>query len=355
MKIGIIISLAGLFFWSHGRSLPVGDSVFYIENNGARMPVIIRGDVDSKVLVVFLHGGPGGTSLKKIGSKAFLLLEEQFAVAYWDQRGSVFSHGGDGKKFLTLDQFVDDLDTLIDLLKAQYPCHSVFLMGHCWGGALGTAYLSSHHRQSKVMGWIDVAGAHNNPKGDSLSMVWVRNYAELKIEQSEDVQYWKNALQWYRDNPKFSSAQLNHYRFVKKARGYVRSVSRENGIYPGYNSKDLFRTPLKFIRYYINYDKILSDFIISDIDLTDRMKNITIPALIVWGNNDGLIPVELAHDAYRSLGTEEVDKQVIIFNNTAHTVFYEQPDAFAKSVEKFILTYQNREVHIASEGLSLAK
>lgn len=355
MKIKIIISLAGLLFWSQCRSLHVGDSVFYIENNGARMPVIIRGDINSKVLIVFLHGGPGGTSMKKIGSKAFLLLERKFAVAYWDQRGSVFSHGGDGKKFLTLDQFVDDLDILINLLKAQYPCHTVFLMGHCWGGALGTAYLFSEDRQSKITGWIDVAGAHNNPRGDSLSMAWVRNYANSKVEQNEDVQYWQNAIEWYRDNPGFSSADLNHYRYVKKARGYVLSESRENGIYPGYNWKDFFRTPVEFMRYYINYDKILSDFIISDIDLTDGMKNITIPALIVWGNNDGLIPVDLAHEAYGALGTQEPDKQVLVFKNTAHTVFYEQPDDFAASVEKFILTYLNRQVHIEFKGLSRAK
>jgi pimeloyl-ACP methyl ester carboxylesterase len=197
-----------------------------------------------------------------------------------------------------------------------------------------------------------VAGAHNNPKGDSLSMVWVRDYANSKIQQNENAQYWKKAVEWYRHNPGFNSADLNHYRYVKKAGGYVLSETPENGIYPGYNSKDFFRAPVEFMRYYINYHKILSDFIISDIDLTDGMKNIRIPSLIIWGNNDGLIPVALAHDAYRALGTEERDKYIVIFDDTAHTIFYEKPDAFARTVEEFIVTYLNRGTPIDFNGLS---
>jgi proline iminopeptidase len=343
MKKQLLILILGISFFSYSRSLNLPDSTFYLENDGARMPLIVRGNADSKVIILFLHGGPGGTAMKKIGCKAFLELEQEFRVVYWDQRGSVFCKGGDERKYLTLDQYTDDLDHVVDHLKRRMPDHSIFLMGHCWGGALGTAYLSEPVHHAKVTGWIDVAGAHNNPLGDSLSMEWVKAFAREKILKGEQKKYWEQALKWYQLNPEFTSADVPHYMFIKKAHGYVLNESDDNGIYPGYNSSDLMYSPFQFLRYYLNYRKILNGFIISDIDLTASMKNITIPSLIMWGKKDGLIPLPMALEAYKALGTNKKNKTIVVFDNAAHTSYYEQPEAFAKTVKQFVNNVQKRE------------
>jgi proline iminopeptidase len=319
----------------HGESI----KRFFIENDNAKMPVIIRGNIDSNVLILFLHGGPGGTAIKKMDAKAFVTLEERYAMVYWDQRGSGLSRGGKQKKFLNLNQYIDDLDVLVNRLKKKYPSHSIFLMGHCWGGGFGTAYLIDPHRQSKIAGWIEVAGAHNNPLGDSLSMEWVKKYAARQIQRDRDVVYWKRVLLWYDRNPDFTSEQLGHYAFVKKAHGYVHKKTADMGQYPGYGRKDIVRTPLKYAGYFINYYQTLSRFIISDFDFTSEMQFIRIPTLIIWGENDGLIPVRLATDAYNALGTPQEHKFLAIYQKTAHTVFYEQPDRFVETVGSFIDRY----------------
>jgi len=43
---------------------------FYLVNKNAQMPVSVRGNTSSGIFVVFLHGGPGGTALQKIGLPA---------------------------------------------------------------------------------------------------------------------------------------------------------------------------------------------------------------------------------------------------------------------------------------------
>jgi pimeloyl-ACP methyl ester carboxylesterase len=318
---------------------------FFIENKNARMPVVIRGDLASNVLIVFLHGGPGGTAIKKIGAKAFLALEERYAMVYWDQRGSGLSRGGKQRKYLTLDQYTEDLDVLIDKLKKKFPTHDVFLMGHCWGGGYGTAYLIDPVRQAKVSGWIEVAGAHNNPAGDSLSMIWVKKYAMRQIERDRDTAYWKRVLSWYERNPDFTSEKLGHYLFVKKAHGYVHKKSPALGPYPGYGKKDILRTPVKYAGYFLNYYHTLSRFIISDFDFTNEMQIIRIPSLVIWGENDGLIPVAMASNAYNALGTPDEHKFLAIYPKTAHTVFYEQPDLFVHTVDTFIRRYATTSGH----------
>lgn len=105
------------------------------------MPVSVRGNKSSGIFIVFLHGGPGGTALQKIGLPAFDALEESYATVFWDQRGSGSSQGNSSDKLLTLGQFVEDLDKLIDLISYKYDHPKIFLMGHSWGGCLGTAYL----------------------------------------------------------------------------------------------------------------------------------------------------------------------------------------------------------------------
>jgi len=337
----LLLCLTSLFFLQCRGKCHDGIQ-FSHKNKHAVMPVVIRGNIASNVLIVFLHGGPGGSGLKKIGTRAFSELENDFAVVYWDQRASGQSKGGKQKKYLTLEQSVEDIDLLIDQLKIQFPASSIFLMGHCWGGGLGTAYLLDKTRQAKISGWIDVAGAHNNPKGDSLSMEWVKQYARNQIASDKEVGYWKNALKWYDKHPDFSSEALGHYLFVRKSHGYLKHEADSLGVYPGYKVKDLAKIPGEYIGYYLNYYQTLSKYIVSEYDFTDAMKEIEIPALVIWGRNDGLIPVTMGYEAFDALGTPCEEKQLVVFENTAHTVFYEQPVEFTKAVKSFINTFAPR-------------
>jgi len=57
------------------------------------MPAYLYGNFDSKTFIVLLHGGPGGNGLEYRSGKYAEMLEEQFAMVYWDQRGQGNSRG----------------------------------------------------------------------------------------------------------------------------------------------------------------------------------------------------------------------------------------------------------------------
>jgi pimeloyl-ACP methyl ester carboxylesterase len=337
------------------------EPTFWLKNKDAKMPVVIRGNIQSSSMIVFLHGGPGGTALKKIGTRAFNALEQDFAVVYWNQRGADKSKGGNTKKHLNLHQFVEDLDMLIDHIETMYPGMNLFLMGHCWGGALATAYLADEHRQNKITGWIMIGGAYNNPKGDSLSMEWVKAHARTMIERGEQVRYWRSSIRWYDRNPGFSSAQLRHYNFVRKANGYQLVKGDSLGIYPCYTNKDILKKPDQFVGYNLNYYRTLKRFVISDIDLSHQLSLIKIPFLVFWGSEDGLIPVELGREAYEKAGASPEHKLLIVYEEVAHTIYYEHPTGFSKGVAGFICRYNSvgkpgmREIVLAFDKSGLDK
>jgi pimeloyl-ACP methyl ester carboxylesterase len=315
---------------------------FFLINKEAKMPVVVRGNKTTGIFILFVHGGPGGTSLQKIGLPAFNDLEKSYATVFWDQRGSGSSQGNGKNDLLTLPQFVEDLDKLIDLIRFKYNNPEIFLMGHSWGGCLGTAYLSDASRQTKIQGWIEVDGAHNNPKGDSLSLSWITGFAQQQAAQHVESDFWNYVLNWYKKNPNFTSNQLEHYAFLEKADGYVHdpTVPRTPATYPGYPAGYVFNSPADITMALTNENHVISSFLISDIDLTPQMKNITLPSLIVWGQFDGVIPVAMATHAMNSLGTPVFGKRLVVLPNSGHVGFYEEPELFAASVRQFINQYK---------------
>lgn len=315
---------------------------FYLVHKDAQMPVSVRGNKSSGVFILFIHGGPGGTALQKIGLPAFNELEKSYATVFWDQRGSGSSQGNSSDKFLNLDQFVEDLNKLVDLIRYKYDHPKIFLMGHSWGGCLGTAYLIDRVRQTKIRGWIDVDGAHDNPKGDSLSLSWMSDYASDQIAQHNDADFWTYVLDWYSQNPNFTSDQLEHYTFLEKAHGYIHdpALNKDPEKFPEYSFNYLFRSPADVTAALTNYNHVIKKFIISDIDLTSEMKNITLPALIIWGKYDGVIPYPLAQHALNSLGTIELEKSIFTLPNSAHYGYYEEPELFVEGVRSFIEKYK---------------
>ena len=341
MKKLIFLLLLPVVFSCREDSYYKGD-FFFLVNKGAEMPVSVRGDTRSGVFIVFIHGGPGGTALQKIGMPAFNDLEQSYATVFWDQRASGSAQGNSADNLLTLPQFVEDLDKIVDLIHSKYNQPRIFLMGHSWGGCLGTAYLVDKRRQDKVQGWIEVDGAHNNPKGDSLSLNWVKSYAKVQIAQGVDVDFWNYALKWYTENPNFTSDQLEHYAFVEKAHGYIhdRSVKRDPANFPGYSFRYAFDSPADLTMALTNYNHVIRKFIISDIDLTAQMKDITLPSLIIWGEYDGVIPFPMSQDAFNSLGTDPSRKSLAQLPASGHVGFYEEPEAFASVVRQFIEKYK---------------
>jgi pimeloyl-ACP methyl ester carboxylesterase len=71
---------------------------------------------------------------------------------------------------------------------------------------------------------------------------------------------------------------------------------------------------------------------IAQCDFSDRLPEISCPTLIVWGQDDGLIPVRDAHEYERLIP----NASKVIFDDTGHLPMLERPARFNQVLEQFL-------------------
>lgn len=126
--------------------------------NGAQLFVDIEGsslvpdgkEMREKPVLVLVHGGPGGDH--STYKPFFSQFTDQAQVVYYDHRGNGRSTGNDPKDW-TLDQWGDDLRTLIDALGFVKP----IVLGTSFGGFVALNYATRYPDHPGALALISTA------------------------------------------------------------------------------------------------------------------------------------------------------------------------------------------------------
>jgi pimeloyl-ACP methyl ester carboxylesterase len=68
-------------------------------------------------------------------------------------------------------------------------------------------------------------------------------------------------------------------------------------------------------------------------DIRDRLEEIEVPTLIVWGRNDHVVPVPAAFSYKKRIGE---NAELVIFDECGHVPMMERPVRFNRTVERFL-------------------
>jgi pimeloyl-ACP methyl ester carboxylesterase len=320
--------------------------VIYVRRNGADMPAYIYGNGASKVFVVILHGGPGGSGLEYRDGVFSAQMEEKYAMVYWDQRGQGMSQGHYSKDVVNLSEMADDVHALALVLKKKYGDDiSLFLMGHSWGGMLGPAALTKDDYQRDFKGWIDVDGAHNLR---DMSLYIIRDAIRIGNEQiamGNNTKFWNKFVDYAKGIdttsmpiPQQKSSKLNEY--GQKAEGVlmedeITASGNGSGSLQGLANIFGVNPVTNFVAgTYTSIHLFTGNEDVSNVDLTPYLNKIKIPSLVIWGKYDLVVPIELAKTAYLNLGSTH--KDTVYFARSGHSPMVNEPDRFVEVVSKFI-------------------
>jgi pimeloyl-ACP methyl ester carboxylesterase len=101
---------------------------FHLSHKGAKMPVWIKGNFNSDVVLITVHGGPGDSGMEQHIAEGFKSLEEDYILVYWDQRWSGMTQGHYDKSTLNPDQMIEDTEKVVQLIQSKYPGKSMFML-----------------------------------------------------------------------------------------------------------------------------------------------------------------------------------------------------------------------------------
>lgn len=145
---------------------------------GIRQFIAIQSADTTLPLMLFLHGGPGGSMLSY--SERFTdRLRAHFVVVQWDQRetGRTLELNSSPVD-LTLAVFQRDTEELIQYLLARYKRQKLYLVGHSWGTVLGFHIARSH--PELLYAFIPIGPMINQLESErmALSMMREKSFAD---------------------------------------------------------------------------------------------------------------------------------------------------------------------------------
>ncbi len=237
--------------------------------NGININSITYGNPEGKD-VVLLHGwGQNIQMMKPVGDA----LQKEYLVTIIDLPGHGLSE--EPKEPWQVDVFVEVLKKLLDQLKIKNP----ILIGHSFGGKLSLLYASKYPVEKLVLFGSPFKKAIKN---ETFKMKLLKSLKKVPI--------------------------LNH--FEEYAKKHMGSSDYRNA------------TPMmrKIMVNTVNYD------------ITDQVKKITCPTIIIWGTLDEAVPLQ---DAYE-LESLLKDAAVIEYEGCTHYAYLEDLGRTVRIIKNFL-------------------
>ncbi len=351
--VGVGIAFLQLKSNSSGTTAPIIDAqgktvessiaeVIYVPINGIDQYLIIRGNDDSKPILLMLHGGPGSPQahLNLLHNKE---LEKHYVVVNWDQRAAGGSYYDNiSEESMTVEQFVDDTKAVADYLQERFEQEKIFLLGHSWGSYFGMR--SIHAYPEEFYAYVGIGQVSDQRKSEMLSYEYVLDMAKeanniKAIDDLEAIGYPENGV--YKDPAKSLQVQRKW-------------VTEYGGAMYGKTSKDFFDVMLKPLFYFepytiqnkMNYvkgmmftQKLIWEQMVSE-QLIDVVQEVKVPVYILHGVHDYQTIYSEAKIYIDSL--KAPSKTFIAFENSAHLVPYGQEiDKFHRIMIEQVLAEAN--------------
>ena len=337
-----VAALIGLSSCSQEDLTNLSETI-YVRSEGADMPAYIHGNGASKVFILVVHGGPGGNGLEYRAGTYAEELEARYAMVYWDQRGQGMSQGHYSPDEVTTEQMADDLYLLALAIKAKYgQDNAVFVMGHSWGGMLGSAMMVKDDYQNVVNGWIESNGAHDIPRLNRMAIPMFIEIGNQQITAGNSVAEWQDIVDWAQtiDTNNISLAQggeINSNGFKAEE-----LLTNDGLIQPG---EEAFRlsggiNPTNGLISNItgNNTSDLLENEVENLSLTDQLSKINRPCLFLYSKYDFVVPPQLGLDAFAAVNT--TDKKFVLFEESGHSPMDNEPAKFVAEVVEFVEQYK---------------
>ncbi|OPX44752.1 proline iminopeptidase [Ruminiclostridium hungatei] len=308
-----------------------------IDINGTEQWISIRGKSLDNPLLLFLHGGPGGsemaTAYTHYGKSE---LEKNFIVVNWDQRGSGKSYDKNiDPNTMTIEQLVNDGLEVTKILLREFGKSKIYLVGHSWGSILGMKMIA---RDSGLFySYIGISQLVNMSLSEQRSL-------DISIDLAHKLKN-KKAIQELQALKDFDSDKENFLRYMDVHRSWLAKLG---GLY--YSGKRIHPNML-FIGALFSPEYKISDVVklknglvfsvknmwaeIMNIDLLNENWEFDIPIYFICGKADNISHPQLIEEYYNKI--KSPGKELVEFEYSGHSPHFDEWEKYEKTVIRLLL------------------
>lgn len=297
------------------------------EVGGVAQWLLIRGKSINNPILLFLHGGPGSAEWP-LARYYNVILEEHFIIVYWEQRGAGKTYYGKTSN-MNIAQFVSDTHDIIEYVKKKLNKDKIFVIGHSWGSLVGILAVQKY--PELFYAYVGIGQFVTGKENEKLSYRFVMNMT-VKTNNIKAIR------QLNKINFPETYGTIDHEgKWLKKLRIQRKWLLKFGGCIYGEknNSKwtaQFFHTPeysiwdlIKWVRGNTFSLKTLWPEIMR-YDLFKQILKLEVPVYFFIGRHDYNTPFELAEKFFHQL--EAPKKELIWFENSAHSPMYEEANKF---------------------------
>ncbi len=304
---------------------------------GVEQWISIRGQDRNNSVLLFLHGGPGSPEMPAVRHYNSGL-EEYFVVVNWDQRGAGKSYNPDVfKENLTVEQFVSDTHELTQLLRGRFEEEKIYLVGHSWGTIIGTR--AAQRYPELYYAYAGIGQAVSFKEGEKISYQYTLNEAHRLGEEEAVRQLEEIGTPPYMQEDYLERIQVQRYwlqKFGGVDYGERNPTRAQLGILwnflkaPEYS----FWDTINMVRGNLLSNSALWEEL-HDFNFIKEIPRLEVPVYFLMGRHDYVTVYELVEQYYDIL--EAPHKELIWFENSAHSPNYEEPEKFVEVMTEHIL------------------
>ena len=291
------------------------DTEFFIPIEKTNLYTRVVGNSE-KPIIITLHGGPGAFNVDHEFFRN--VFENDYLMVYFDQRGSGKSDEWKDKSMLTTDQFVKDLDLVVDYIRAKYPSKKINLLGSSWGGMYGFLYLIKH--QEIINSFISNSGTGNIQHNNFALINHEKQLAHKLIRKTNDpvkITRYNEILQKLdvieKSGFKSFFADMDTIRYVfPKELGfavYWAQQAKKTNKDKILNDPDFYTrvryTPELIEQAMARFEYINEAFheqeAYNNLNILDQLAVIKTPTLVIQGDSDYAIGIESGRMIYKAL------------------------------------------------------
>ena len=294
---------------------------------GVDQRVTIRGEDLANPPLICLHGGPGlsETWLQRYFNA---VLEKSFTVVYWDQRGAGNSfHPSIAKSSMTVEQFIADLDQLVDIVRARLGQSKVVVFGHSWGSALGALY--SARFPEKVSAYVGGAQIGDWAAAESASYAFT--VAEAERLNNHKAQ---KALRAIGPPPYAASSVFTERTWSQRLDGQLRLSALWNMARMALGGPEavLFNLPRTIRGFRFTMNAMWPE--VSTLNLVKLVPALPMPVFFLLGRRDRWVPPQTSVEYFNALTAPA--KTLVWFERSGHEMFADESDKFNQAMVELV-------------------